>query len=179
MSANKHTNDVRDLSRAYEENDVKLKGIVWFGGGLLALIVITFILMWLFLAQLEQTWADGAGQANPMLMTDRERLPPEPRLQGAPGFGVESPKGRVVMELTAPQSEWWELERQWADLINNGQTHPTTGDVIAMPIEEAKAKLLQQGVKAKTGPEAEEYFKRSQMFISEPSAGRMYSDTRR
>lgn len=179
MSAKKHTDTIVDLSRAYEENDVKLKGIVWFGGGLLLLIVITFILMWFFLGLLVDYRAENAGPANPMILNEQERLPPEPRLQAAPGFGVDSPKGRVNLELKAPQAEWWELEKQWAELIEKGQKDEKTGAVIALPIEDAKAKFLEQGVKAKSGPEAEEFLRASRTTVSDASAGRLSPDTRR
>ena len=43
---------------------------------------------------------------NPLAMSDREQLPPEPRLQMAPGFGVDTEKGRVNLELSYPQSEY-------------------------------------------------------------------------
>lgn len=179
MSSKKHTDTIVDLNRSYEENDVKLKGIIWFGGGLFLLIVITFALMWFFLGLLEDYSKETAGPPNPMLQNERDRLPPEPRLQGAPGFGVESPKGWVNMELKEPQAEWWELEKQWDELKAKGQKDEKTGAVISLPIEDAKAKFLEQGVKAKSGPEAEEFLRTSQTTVSDASAGRLSPDTRR
>ncbi|MBK9529557.1 MAG: hypothetical protein IPO41_14890 [Acidobacteria bacterium] len=71
------------------------------------LIVVTFGLMWALLNVMKDYSRETAGPANPMAQTDRERLPPEPRIQAAPGFGVQSDKGWVNMELSAPQSEYW------------------------------------------------------------------------
>jgi hypothetical protein len=114
-----------------------------------------------------------------MKMSERERLPPEPRLQLAPGFGVESQDGRVNMELGAPQAEYIELHKQWQQLWEHGVKDAKTGTVVAMPIEEAKARLIGQNVKAKTGPAAEEVLNNSRTYFSDSSSGRMASEKRR
>jgi len=115
-----------------------------------------------------------------MMMNDTERLPPEPRLQAAPGFGVESEQGgRLNMELKAPQSEYWELERQWEKRWAEGQKDPHTGTVISLPIEEAKQKLLQDSVKTRAGEQGQKSFDESRSLVSYSSAGRTASDKRR
>lgn len=173
----KHTDTVVDLNKPYEENDIQLKGILYFGVGLMLLIVITFALMWAFQRQLEIFAEENAPPANPLALKDKERLPPEPRLQGAPGFGVEGEKGWVNMELGPPQAEWWELKRQWDKLIDEGAKDPKTGAVIAMPMEQAKAAMLQQGVKAKSDDAAKQLLMASQQVITEASAGRVAAHT--
>lgn len=178
MSSKKHTDTAVDLNKPYEENEIQLKGIAGFAIGLFLLIVVTFGLMRAFLDVLED-YSKESQVKNPVGMSDRERLPPEPRLQGAPGFRVESEKGWVNMELGAPQAEYWELERQWKELWAKGRKDEKTGTVTVMPIADAKAKLLSQNVKAKSGPEAEKLLKDSQVAISASSSGRMASETRR
>jgi hypothetical protein len=174
----KHTDTAVDLNIPYEQNEIQMKGIIGFAIGLTLLIVVTFGLMWALLNVLKD-YAEEGKAVNPVAQNERERLPPEPRLQGAPGFGVDSPKGRVNMELGAPQAEWWELERQYKEVWEKGQKDPNTGTVVVMPINEAKEKFLAQGVKAKSGPEAEKLLKDSKLSISDASAGRMAADTRR
>src|SRR3954462_12795055 len=105
MSSAKHSNDAVDMDRAYEENEIGLKGILGFAIGLVFLIVITFGLMWALLNVMKDYHKESADPPNPMAMSDREKLPPEPRLQLAPGFGVDSEKGRVSLELMPPGSE--------------------------------------------------------------------------
>ncbi len=170
-----------DLEQPYEANEIGLKGILGFGIGLFLLIVITFGLMLAFLNVLkdDRTTTETAGPQNPMRMNDKEKLPPEPRLQAAPGFGVDSEKGRVNLELREPQAEYRELLKQWDDIWKNGKKDAKTGMVTMMPVEEAKLKFLEQKVKAKSGTDAEEMLKKSHMFISDASAGRMASETRR
>lgn len=180
MSSKKHTDSVADLNKAYEANEIEVKGILYFSGGLLVLIVITFGLMWAFLNVLkDQHKAENALQPNPMIMSEKERLPPEPRLQLAPGFGVESEKGWVNMELGAPQAEYRELKKQWDDLWEHGHKDAKTGAVTVMPIDAAIDKFLAQNAKAKSGADAEKQYKDSHSFISDSSAGRLASETRR
>ncbi len=179
MSSKKHSDSVADLNKAYEENEIGLKGIFSFAVGLFLLIVITFGLMWALLNVLKDYNKENAGPANPMVMNEKERLPAEPRLQAAPGFGVESEKGWVNLELGPPQAEYRELYKQWLVLWEHGKKDAKTGTVTVMPIDEAKEKFLSQNVKAKSGAEAEALLKSSHAFISESSAGRLASEKRR
>ncbi len=174
-----HEKSFVDFEKPYEQNVIGLKGIFYFGIGLLVLIVITFALMWAFEGVLEEEAKQSKASTNPMIMNEKERLPPEPRIQGAPGFGVESDKGRVNLELRAPQSEYWELKKQWEDAWKNGRKDEKTGTVVSMAIDDAKKKFLEQSVKAKSGAEAEKVMTDSRMVISDSSAGRMATLKRR
>jgi hypothetical protein len=179
MASKKHTNDPVDL-KAYEENEIRLKGILGFGIGLLLLIVITFGLMAAFYYKLKQFHADEQDAArNPMALTDTERLPPEPRLQLAPGFGIESEKGRVNLELRAPGDEYREFHAQWLDWWEHGQKDAKTGTVSVMPIDEAKERLLEEHPKAKSDPQAEEYWRESRRYYTDASSGRLAGESRR
>lgn len=177
MSSKKHTDTVADLNKPYEENEIQLKGIFSFTVGLALLIILTFGLIWGMLGVLDDFLRSDS--ANPMAMNDREKLPPEPRLQGAPGFGVDSANGRVNMELGIPQAEWRELRKQWDDLLEKGRKDEKTGMMSVMPIEEAKEKFLEQNVKAKSGAGADAILSASREFVSEAGSGRMGSQKRR
>lgn len=180
MASKKHINDPVELSKAYEENEIRLKGIIGFGIGLFLLIVITFGLMWALLYKLKQFHTEEQNaQRNPMAMTDTERLPPEPRLQVAPGFGVESEKGRVNLELRAPGDEYRELHAQWLQLWEHGQKDAKTGTVSVMPIDEAKERLLEEHPKAKADPQAAEMLKNSRAYFTDASSGRLPGESRR
>jgi hypothetical protein len=179
MSSKKHDNTAVDLDKPYEENEIQLKGIVYFAVGLVGLIVVTFALMYAFLNVLKDYNRENAGPANPMIKSERERLPAEPRLQLAPGFGVDSEHGRINMELGEPQAEYRALHKQWLALWEHGQKDEKTGTTTIMPIDEAKEKFLSQNAKAKSGPAAEEFFKNSHTYISDASAGRLAAEKRR
>lgn len=179
MSAKKHSDNAVDLNIPYEQNEIQLKGIFGFAIGLFLLIVITFALMWAFLGALNDNARENAGPKNPLGKSDRERLPPEPRLQLAPGFGVESEKGWVNMELLPPAAEYNELKKQWDELWEHGQKDKKTGIVTIMPIETAKQRFLAENVKAKSGADAEMLLVDSRSIISDSSAGRLASESRK
>ena len=144
------------------------------------LIVITFGLMWALMGVLEDNKkAEMDATRNPMAMSERESLPPEPRLQAAPGFGVEGPNGRLNLELNAPQSEWWELKKQYEQVWKQGIKDPSTGAVSALPIDQAKEAFLSQQVKVRTGPEAQKVYEESKLRFSDASSGRSATDRRR
>lgn len=179
MAHSKHENDIELPDMPYEPNALGMKGIIYFGIGLVLLMGVTSALMWVFLGVLKSNNESERVQKNPMMMSEKERLPPEPRLQSAPGFGVETEKGYVNLELTAPQSEYWVLKKEWADRLANGSKDKATGTVVSLPIEQAKERLLEENVKAKAGEQAESDFQNSRKMISDSSAGRMASETRR
>ena len=85
---------IKNIDVTHEASDVSVGGILKFVVGLTIFGIIVFILMWgmfrFFNAQ-EQTKEPKQG---PMAMTKEERLPPEPRLQAAPGFGVKLVNGQ-------------------------------------------------------------------------------------
>jgi hypothetical protein len=179
MGSTKHEKSFVDFEKPYEQNVIGFRGIVYFAIGLFLLIVITFGLMWALLGVFEDQAKIDKGSNNPMLQSERDRLPVEPRIQGAPGFGVDGPNGRVNLELTAPQSEWRELQKQYAEVWSKGKVDKATGVLTALPIEEAKTKLLERNVKAKSGPEAEKAFTDSKLRFSDASSGRVATDRKR
>ncbi len=177
--ATKHEKSFVNFEKPYENNIIGLRGVIYFAAGLFLLIVITFGLMFVLQNVLEDQSIETKDVKRPMMMSEKEQLPPEPRLQAAPGFGVESPQGYVNLELKAPQSEYRERQREWEILWKEGQKDAKTGTVISLPIEEAKQKLLQQNVKTRTGEEADKILDESRSIVSYSSAGRTATDKRR
>lgn len=177
MASKKDTKNLVELNVPYEQNQIQLKGIFGFTIGLLLLIIFTFLLMFGLINVLDDYFK--ADTTNPLAMSDKERLPPEPRLQSAPGFGVDSEKGRVNMELGIPQAEWIEVRKQWDELLLKGRKDEKTGVMSVMPIDEAKSRFLQQSVKARSGADAEATMKMSREFYSDASSGRVASEKRR
>jgi len=175
----KHEKSYVDFDRTYETNVIGLRGIIYFGIGLLLLIIITFGLMLVLQNVMEDQAAETKDTKSPMMMNERESLPPEPRLQAAPGFGMDSEQGRVNMELKAPQSEYREMERQWEKLWAEGQKDTKTGTVVTLPIDEAKRKFLEENMKTPSGEPVENSMDESRRIVSYSSAGRTATDKRR
>jgi hypothetical protein len=137
-----------DLSKPYEKNEIQLRGIVVTTVALFITCIVSFWLMWVLQGYMEDSWAESDRQnASPMALKPEEKLPPEPRLQAAPGFGVDSPNGRINLELKHPQAEWQELQKIWAKEEKEGQKVVKDGKetVVTLPIAEAKKKLLEEG----------------------------------
>lgn len=181
MSSAKHEKSFVDFEKPYEQNLIGLKGIIYFGVGLLLLIVITFGLMWALYRVLEQDAQETKASTRPdiMRLSDKEKLPPEPRLQVAPGFKVEGDGGPVSLELKAPQAEYWELKAQWEKLWKEGRKDDKTGTVIAMPVDKAKELLLTKGLKARSGADVESSGQNSRLYIGDASSGRVANVRRR
>ena len=184
MASTKHEKSFVDYDKSYEQNIIGLRGIVYFGVGLLLLIVVTFVLMFYLLNVMEDQSRQEKDSMLPMHREAIEKnrdafLPPEPRLQAAPGFGVEGQNGRVNLELKAPQSEWLELEKNWKSLLENGQKDRKTGTVVSLPIEEAKKRLLQDNIKARPAEQGQKALDESRSIISYSSAGRVANEKRR
>lgn len=179
MGHTRHERSAAELDMPYEKNEIGIAGILWFLLGLLILIIITFGLMYAFRNVLETSDAETKRSTNPMMLGEEERLPPEPRLQSAPGFGVDGPNGRVNLELTAPQSEYWELQKEWDEIRANGVKDPNTGAILAVPIADAKKALLEQNIKARSGEDADKTARESRKYISDAGSGRKASATRR
>ncbi len=175
--ATKHEKSFVNFDRTYETNVIGLRGVAYFAIGLFLLIVITFGLMYFLLNVMSEQDSAMKVSNNPMAMDSRESLPPEPRLQAAPGYGVEGENGRVNLELKIPQSEYRELSAQWEKQWKEGQKNGNT--VVSLPIEEAKKKLLAENVKTRAGEQTQKAVEEAQHFVSYSSAGRTATDRRR
>ncbi len=172
-----------DLDKPYEEDAISYTGIAYTTIGLAVVVLLSFFLMWYLQYRILQPWLDAQNEenANPLALSDEERLPSGPRLQSAPGFGVDDPKkGRISLQLREPQAEWKELQRQYKDIWENGEKGPDGKTIIALPIKEAKEKLLKDGgLKSASGADAEKTLESANSFVSGSSAGRIASEKRR
>lgn len=177
--ATKHEKSFVNFDRTYETNIIGARGVIYFAAGLFLLIVVTFGLMYFLLNVMADQAAETKDVKGPMAMSPKENLPPEPRLQAAPGYGVESEKGFVNLELKAPQSEYRELRDQWEKLWKDGQKDAKSGTVVTLGIEEAKNKMLQGNVQTRAGEETQKALDEAQRFVSDSSAGRTANNKRR
>ncbi|MBA3322574.1 MAG: hypothetical protein H0T45_14165 [Pyrinomonadaceae bacterium] len=130
---------------SHETTDVRVKPIAWFVFGLFVFGVIVCVSMFGLFRIFEARAKADERPASPLARTGEERLPPEPRLQAAPGFGVTGEDGqRVDLSLKEPQSEYRVIRQQWEqELKNYGWADEGTGRV-RVPIDEAKKMFLQR-----------------------------------
>jgi hypothetical protein len=149
------TPDVRHITNVdvmHEESDVNVKGVGAFVGILFAGLIVMAALMIVLFKGFERyaEYKDERIAVSPMARTEKERLPPPPRLQAAPGFESLDPHdpndASQKFELKHPQAEWEALQRKWDYELNNaGAIDPGT-QTMHIPIEDAKQMLLGKGL---------------------------------
>jgi hypothetical protein len=139
------TPDVSDISNpdiTHEVSDVNTRGILWFVLFLAGLIIVSLLLL-RGMFNLFESWARTAeGERPVMARTAEERLPPEPRLQGAPGYTVEGQN----LELKEPQAEWKVVQRKWEEELTSYGLVDRDQKIARMPIDEAIKKVARDGI---------------------------------
>ena len=168
MSKSKHNGHVTETPDAsyiknvdvtHEVSDVHISAIAKFVVGLFILMVASFFLMWALFGAFESKIKETP--ASPMALTQNDRLPPEPRLQGAPGFAEQIGKtaqpankeesSRAGGGDALPKDPLWEikiLREHWKEVLENGPVDQN-GKRYGMPIEKAKEEILKQGLPAR------------------------------
>ena len=137
---------IRNPEVTHETSDVNVRGVLTFVAVLTIATIAVSIGMWLLFGFFNQQEVKEQPQPGPMALTSKERLPPAPRLQSAPGFEVELESGQKLnLENSAPQSEYQALRRQWEENLRTG-LKDQSGKVVGMPIEEAMKKIASQGL---------------------------------
>ncbi|HEY2961982.1 MAG TPA: hypothetical protein VGJ37_06165 [Pyrinomonadaceae bacterium] len=146
---------IRNVEVTHEMSDVSVRGVATFVVVLTVATIMVSIGMWLlfryFNAQEAKEPAPG-----PMALTKEERLPPEPRLQAAPGFQIKLQDGRTEnLGLKAPQEEYRVLRDQWERALR-GELKDQSGNPVSIPIDQAMKQVVSgKGLptRAKTAPD--------------------------
>jgi hypothetical protein len=149
---------IKNVDVTHEKSDVNIGGISKFILALSVMTIAVSLLMWgmfrVFRTQTEEA------PPSAMSLTEKERIPPEPRLQGAPGFAeelqgktkpakVEEPG--IAARSQDPKDALWEikvLREHWNDVLEHGPVDQN-GMRYGMPIEKAKEEILKQGLPAR------------------------------
>ncbi len=150
---------IKNVDVTHETSDVSVEALGKFVIGLTLMTIVTFGLMYALFKLLDRQFEtrNYETRPGPMAMTQQERIPPEPRLQGAPGFGVKLENGTVVNLDSEnapgkPQEEYRVLRAQWERLLTTGKTDEASTSV-GLPIDQAMKKLIERNV-IKTKPGA-------------------------
>lgn len=120
--------------------------IFWFLSALgVGTVVICLLMVGLF-DSFEKNLTDKEGKPSP-LADERQKLPPEPRLQLAPSSTEQlQDKQSPNLKLDHPLQEMKRLrDDENKKLSSYGWVDEKAG-VVRIPIEEAKKKLLQNGI---------------------------------
>ena len=153
---------IRNVDVTHEMSDVHTQGIFTFIAGLTVMTIVVYLLMWGMFRVLSTREEKRDEPPSPMAMTGKERLPPEPRLQAAPGFAEELDKEVGVKESAhapgppQPKDPLWEINvvrAHWESILKNG-AKDQSGKFVILPIDDAKKELLKQGLPVRTNEPA-------------------------
>jgi hypothetical protein len=117
---------------AHEESDINVRAVLWFVGILVATTIAIHLTMYGLFVVLDRFEAKNDPPISP-LMAPAGQLPPEPRLQTTPWEDLKRFRAEEELHLNS---------YGWVD---------KTAGVAHLPIDKAKALLLQRGLPARQG----------------------------
>src|SRR5262247_384808 len=123
----------------HEPNTVNIPGVVKFLVWLSVAVMVAALLMWGLLHYFDKRKAQEAPPPSPL--APEARLPPEPRLQGAPG------------SASSPTEDIRRFREQEDRMLNSYGWIDQQRGIIRIPIEQAK-KLIEQKGQTATSPSA-------------------------
>lgn len=129
--------------------DVKIRPIAWFIAGLTIATIVIFWLMAGLLGVFERGGEKADLQSKPSPMAaERQKLPPEPRLQLAPGT-VEQAEGKAGPNLSSdhPLEEIQRFKTEEEQKLSTYGWVDQKSGIARIPIEEAKKLVLKRGLK--------------------------------
>ena len=140
---------IKNIDVTHEASDVSVSGLLKFVVALSVMTAMVAVLMWGLFRFFNQQEDKKEPPKGPMAMTEAERLPPEPRLQSAKGFGVKLEDGQwVPLELAEPQAEFRVLYQQWQNQLHCKEQ--VTSDHRATPDQQATDQHATTDLKATT-----------------------------
>ncbi len=135
---------IKNVDVTYEHSDISIGGVLKFIIGLTVMAIVVHLLVWGMFKTLNSQEAKNDPPPAPMALSETERLPPEPRLQTAKGYSVEGQN----LELKEPEAELKVVQQKWKDALEKGPVDDK-GQHYGMPIEEAKKKIVEEGLPAR------------------------------
>lgn len=160
-----HHDELPDVSHihnpgvAHEESDVDTKDIRSFGIWLTIGIFISMALMWFAKEILEDYSESRQPKVSALMKKKGFQLPPEPRLQLAPGHE------------THPLDDWAKFKSsEDSALAAYGWVDQSTG-VARIPVARAKQLLLQQGLEVRPQHQGQELQQYGVLIPNEQSSG--------
>ncbi len=137
---------------AHEESDVAVRPLLWFVGGLTFFTIVVCVAMLLMFMYFLSRERSQELDPSPLARQGAERLPPEPRLQLAPGWEVKTDDGTrhdlsygvKTDHVPQPWSEYTIVTDEWhRELDDYGWADEKAGTV-RIPVEQAMRVYLQR-----------------------------------
>jgi hypothetical protein len=158
---------IRNVEVTHETSDINVRAVITFIVVLTVSTIVVALGVQVLFKFFNQQEAKSEPKPGPMALRKEERLPPEPRLQAAPGFQIKLENGQTVnLEKMIPQAEYRTLRAQWEENLKTG-LKDQSGHVVGMPIDAAINKVVTEGLPSKVKEPGK---KLSDFAISMPTA---------
>ena len=129
---------IRNVEVTHETSDVNVRGVLTFAVVLAVSTILVAAGLWMLFKFLNSQEAKRDPKPGPMALRPEQRLPPEPRLQAAPGFQLRLENGQTInLEKREPQAEYKELRKQWEQSLK------------AIAIDDVMKHVVSQGLPSK------------------------------
>jgi hypothetical protein len=125
---------IRNPETAHESSDVNVPLIARFIGILAASIVVIGLAMWAMFRYFEARERAAEARPTSVVGMGRDKLPPQPRLQGAPG------------SEKLPLQEMEEVRKKTEAILNSYGWVDKNAGVVRIPIEEAMRLVVERGL---------------------------------
>jgi hypothetical protein len=146
---------------AHEESDVAVRPLLWFVIGLTIFTIVTCVVVYLMFNYFNDREKSQELKASPLARQEKERLPPEPRLQLAPGFGVQTDDGQFHdlsyeavkrgERLPLPQDEYWTVRKEWTQELEEYGWADQQAGTVRIPISRAMDLYIQHRGQTQSG----------------------------
>jgi hypothetical protein len=161
---------IKNIDVTHEVSDVNVPALLKFVGALTIMTIAVYFLMWGLFKFFNTQVTQQEAPPGPMALSEQERLPPEPRLQGAKGFADELAKSAGESSQEKPKDPLWEirvLRHQWENQLEQGP-RDSSGNPVGLPIDQAMKKVLEQGLPTRSQPGSAQ--ESAEQGISTPTA---------
>lgn len=142
---------IKNVDVTHETSDVNVPALLKFVLALTIMTAVVYVLMLFLFRFLNTQEINNEPPAGPMAMSEQESLPPEPRLQSAPGFAADLAESVGEENHKTPRDPLWEirvLREQWDRDLREG-AQDQSGQTLGMPIKAAIDKFVaEQNAKA-------------------------------
>ena len=118
----------------HETTDVNINGILIFAGGLVVAAAVIHLLVWVVFGYFEAREARQPQVEYPLAAEQKQRLPPEPRLQ------------------TNPRQDLRDLRTAEDDVLTTYGWVDRNAGVVRIPIDEAMRITIERGLPARAAP---------------------------
>ncbi|MDT5296117.1 MAG: hypothetical protein QOJ76_2997 [Acidobacteriota bacterium] len=137
---------------AHEESDVAVRPLLWFVGGLTFFTIVVCAAVLLMFLYFQRRELSQELEASPLARQGAERLPPEPRLQLAPGWSVSTDDGRrhdlsydaKTEHVPQPWSEYLLVSDEWRRELNEYGWADEKAGTVRLPVKDAMRLYLQR-----------------------------------